>query len=38
MVEINVMTSTADFEKLLNSSNDILVEKSQVLDLLLDDW
>jgi len=38
MVEINVMTSTADLEKLLNSSNDILVEKSQVLDLLLDDW
>jgi len=30
------MTSAADFEKLLNRFNDILIEKSQVGDLLLD--
>lgn len=32
------MTGAADFEKLLNRFNDVLIEKSQVRDLLLDNW
>lgn len=32
------MTGAADLEKLLNRFNDVLIEKSQVRDLLLNNW